>query len=177
MSRQRILVVEDDPFIAMDIEAAMLDHLGDRAEIIVTDNLGDAHGVAEKQVDCALLDVDVIGGKTFDLARRFRQRGTPFAFVSGSLPSDLPSELAGAAFLRKPFRPRDIVGFVLSALPVSWTNRDDGEGEDGGGGPGGPPNGGMSGGSMPPPSMPPPSMPHGGGGASAAGPAHKASQD
>ncbi|WP_439574030.1 response regulator [Phreatobacter sp.] len=100
----------------MDIEAAVMDHLGDRTEIIVTNNLREAQGLAADAVHCALLDVDVIGGKTFDLARELRQRGTPFAFVSGSLPSDLPEELSGAAFVRKPFRPRDIVGFVSTAL-------------------------------------------------------------
>lgn len=138
MSRQRILVVEDDPFIAMDIEAAMLDHLGDRTEIIVTDNLREAEGLAADKVDCVLLDVDVIGGKTFDLARELRERGTPFAFVSGSLPTDLPSELSGAAFVRKPFRPRDIVGFVRSTLPAQTGSKDRDDA------PGGPSNGSMS---------------------------------
>lgn len=138
MSRQRILIVEDDPFIAMDIEAAMLDHLGDRTEIVVTDNLREAEGLAADRVHCVLLDVDVIGGKTFDLARELRERGTPFAFVSGSLPTDLPAELSGAAFVRKPFRPRDIVGFVRSALPAE-------AGQDGTvNAPGGPSNGSMS---------------------------------
>lgn len=133
MSRQRIVVVEDDPFIAMDIEAAMLDHLGDRTEIIVTDNLREAQGLVEEAVHCVLLDVDVVGGKTFDIARQLRERGTPFAFVSGSLPADLPPELREVAFVRKPFRPRDIVGFVRSALPPG--------GDDA---PGGPTNGSMS---------------------------------
>ena len=36
--------------------------------------------------------------------------------------SDLPEELSGAAFVRKPFRPRDIVGFVSTAL----VSQDDG---------------------------------------------------
>jgi DNA-binding response OmpR family regulator len=133
MSRQRIVVVEDDPFIAMDIEAAMLDHLGDRTEIIVTDNLREAQGLVAEAVHCVLLDVDVIGGKTFDIARQLRQRGTPFAFVSGSLPTDLPPELREAAFVRKPFRPRDIVGFVRSALPEPAGDE----------APGGPSNGSM----------------------------------
>jgi len=58
----------------------------------------------------------VVGGKTFDIALKLRQRGTPFAFVSGSLPSDLPEELSGATFVRKPFHSRDILGFVTTAI-------------------------------------------------------------
>lgn len=116
MTKQRILIVEDDPFIAMDIEMAVADGLNGNAEVIVVDSLRDAQALTEAGLNCALLDVDVIGGKTFDIALRLHRRGTPFAFVSGSLPADLPTELDGAAFVRKPFHPRDILGFVTSAL-------------------------------------------------------------
>ncbi|KAF0121824.1 MAG: two component response regulator [Xanthobacteraceae bacterium] len=116
MVRQRILIVEDDPFIAMDIEAAVLEDLGPRTEVIVVDSLREAQAVAVDAVDCALLDVDVVGGKTFEVALKLREHGTPFAFVSGSLPSDLPAELTGATFVRKPFHSRDILGFVSAAI-------------------------------------------------------------
>lgn len=116
MDRQRILIVEDDPFIAMDIEAAVAESLGNAADIVVVDSLREAQALADGLVDCALLDVDVVGGKTFDIALDLRRRGTPFAFVSGSLPADLPAELSSAAFVRKPFHARDIVGFVRRAL-------------------------------------------------------------
>jgi DNA-binding response OmpR family regulator len=127
MDKQRILIVEDDPFIAMDIEAAVLDDLGHETEVIVVDSLREAQSLAEDDVDCALLDVDVVGGKTFDVALKLRARGTPFAFVSGSLPSDLPQELAGTVFVRKPFHSRDILGFVTRVLKA------DGPGPSGGG--------------------------------------------
>jgi DNA-binding response OmpR family regulator len=119
MSRQRILIVEDDPFIAMDIEAAVIDDLGDQTEVVLADSLCTAQPLADGLVDVALLDVDVIGGKTFEIALALHRRGTPFAFVSGSLPADLPLELLGAAFVRKPFHSRDILSFVKSALRPS----------------------------------------------------------
>lgn len=116
MGKQRILIVEDDPFIAMDIEAAVLEDLGPRTEVIVVDSLREAQVFADDEVHCALLDVDVVGGKTFEVALKLRERGTPFAFVSGSLPSDLPAELTGATFVRKPFHSRDILGFITAAI-------------------------------------------------------------
>lgn len=116
MNRHRVLIVEDDPFIAMDIEAAVSENLGDTTEIFVVDSLRDAQAMTEGSIDVALLDVDVVGGKTFEIALDLIRRGTPFAFVSGSLPADLPPELGSAAFVRKPFHARDIVGFVRSAL-------------------------------------------------------------
>lgn len=100
----------------MDIEAAVAESLGDTTEVVVADSLREAETLAEGLVDCALLDVDVVGGKTFDIALDLRRRGTPFAFVSGSLPADLPAELGSAAFVRKPFHAHDIVGFVQGAL-------------------------------------------------------------
>jgi len=125
MSRQRILIVEDDPFIAMDIEAAVIDHLGDQTEILLADSVRTASSLADDQVHVALLDVDVIGGKTFEIALSLHRRGTPFAFVSGSLPADLPHELHGAAFVRKPFHARDILSFVKSALNRSSNDNAD----------------------------------------------------
>lgn len=125
MARQRILIVEDDPFIAMDIEAAVIDDLGDQTEILLADSLRVASSLADDRVNVALLDVDVIGGKTFEIALELHRRGTPFAFVSGSLPTDLPRELHGAAFVRKPFHARDILSFVKTALGRSSNDNSD----------------------------------------------------
>ncbi len=116
MPEIRILIVEDDPFIAMDLEMAVSDQFGDRAELIVVESLEDAHRAVASPIYCALLDIDVIGGKTFDVAASLMSKGTPFAFVSGSAPHEVPQALRQARFLRKPFSTRDIANFVSSAL-------------------------------------------------------------
>lgn len=116
MSEIRILIVEDDPFIAMDIESAVSETLGDKAKLIVVESLSKARSAADTQISCALLDVDVVGGKTFEVAASLKAKGTPFAFVSGSSPSDLPNELRDARFVRKPFSTGEIVTFVCDAL-------------------------------------------------------------
>ena len=67
-------------------------------------------------MSCALLDIDVVGGKTFEVAANLLQRGTPFAFVSGSTPGDVPEPLRNVRFLRKPFSTRDITSFVSAAV-------------------------------------------------------------
>ena len=118
MSDIRILIVEDDPFIAMDIEAAVSEQLGDRAELVVVESLSQARIAADKPVSCALLDIDVVGGKTFGIAASLRAKGTPLAFVSGSAPSDVPAELRDVRFLRKPFSTGEIVRFVCNAVKV-----------------------------------------------------------
>lgn len=116
MADIRVLIVEDDPFIAMDIESAVADQLGADAELIVVESVEEARRIAERELSCALLDIDVIGGKTFDVARRLQQAGIPFAFVSGSAPSEVPAPLRDARFLRKPFSIREVATFVMNAI-------------------------------------------------------------
>lgn len=116
MAATRVLIVEDDPFIAMDLETTINDRLAGKAELIVVGSLEEAGRAVQAPVSFALLDVDVIGGKTFALAERLTRDGTPFAFVSGSVPADLPVPLRTAPFIRKPFSPPEILRLVESAL-------------------------------------------------------------
>ena len=111
-----ILIVEDDPFIAMDIESAVSEELGDEAELVVVESLSQARRAADQPLDCALLDIDVVGGKTFAIAARLRAKGTPLAFVSGSAPSEVPPELRDVRFVRKPFSAGELGRFVSKAL-------------------------------------------------------------
>ncbi|HEV7257454.1 MAG TPA: response regulator [Bosea sp. (in: a-proteobacteria)] len=116
MSDIRVLIVEDDPFIAMDIESAVAEQLGAAAELIVVESVTQAHRASASKLSCALLDIDVVGGKTFDVAASLLESGTPFAFVSGSTPSDVPEPLRAVPFLRKPFSINEIASFVSDAV-------------------------------------------------------------
>ena len=116
MADIRVLIVEDDPFIAMDIESAVAEQLGDSVELIVVESVAEARRMPAKQLACALLDIDVVGGKTFDVASALQETGTPFAFVSGSAPHEVPPTLRGVRFLRKPFSTREVAAFVKSAV-------------------------------------------------------------
>lgn len=116
MADIRVLIVEDDPFIAMDIESAVAEQLGGEAELIVVESVAAARRAAADKLSCALLDIDVVGGKTFDVASTLLQTGIPFAFVSGSAPHEVPTPLRTAHFLRKPFSTRDVAAFVVNAI-------------------------------------------------------------
>ncbi len=116
MADIRILIVEDDPFIAMDIETAVAEQLGDGVELIVVESVAEARRMTGRQLACALLDIDVVGGKTFDVASALQEIGTPFAFVSGSAPHEVPPSLRDVRFLRKPFSTREVAAFVKSAV-------------------------------------------------------------
>uniref|UniRef100_A0A9E7ZJX6 Response regulator n=1 Tax=Bosea sp. NBC_00436 TaxID=2969620 RepID=A0A9E7ZJX6_9HYPH len=118
MADIRVLIVEDDPFIAMDIESAVADQLGDGVELIVVESVAEARRMTAEPLACALLDIDVVGGKTFDVASALQDIGTPFAFVSGSAPHEVPAALRGVRFLRKPFSTREVAAFVKNAVAL-----------------------------------------------------------
>lgn len=100
----------------MDIESAVAEQLGDEAELIVVESVAAARKAAADRLSCALLDIDVVDGKTFEVASTLLETGIPFAFVSGSAPHEVPKPLRAAHFLRKPFSTRDVATFVLSAI-------------------------------------------------------------
>lgn len=116
MAGIRVLIVEDDPFIAMDIESAVSEELGGDAELIVVESVSQARRAVDQPIDCALLDIDVIGGKTFAIAASLRAKGTPLAFVSGSAPSEVPPELRDVRFVRKPFSAGELGRFVSKVV-------------------------------------------------------------
>ena len=117
--RMRILILEDDPWIATDLQA-ILESEGH--EIVDSlSSLDEAYRHLDDDFDCALLDIDVIGGKSFGVAEALAERRIPFAFVSASQPSDLPQALRQAAFVAKPFEERTLLDSIdhlsLNRLP------------------------------------------------------------
>jgi DNA-binding response OmpR family regulator len=109
----RILILEDDPFIALDLQSILE---ADGHEVVgVFDSIDDAYEHIEDSFDYALLDVDVVGGKSFGVASALVQRRIPFAFVSASSPGDLPHSLRQAAFIPKPFEEKAILESLSDA--------------------------------------------------------------
>jgi CheY-like chemotaxis protein len=111
----RILILEDDPFIALDLQA-ILENEGH--EIVgLFDSIGEAYEHLEDGFDYALLDIDVVGGKSFGIAAALAERRIPFAFVSASHPAELPQSLRQVAFIPKPFEERAILQSLGQADP------------------------------------------------------------
>jgi DNA-binding response OmpR family regulator len=103
----RVLIVEDEPVIALEIESLVLERLPD-AEIVVAASVCEAQTAIAEPVALALLDIDVTDGKTYPLALQLQLKKVPFAFVSGADRSDAPQELCDAFQVMKPFSPTDI---------------------------------------------------------------------
>jgi DNA-binding response OmpR family regulator len=106
----RILILEDDPFIALDLQAIVE---GEGHFASVCGSIAEARRSADDDIDFALLDVDLPDGKSFELASSFRARRIPLAFVTGSKRSEVPADLADTPFVAKPFAEASI----LACLP------------------------------------------------------------
>lgn len=111
---KRILVVEDEPLIAM----SLMDDLADLGCRVV----GPAHSVADarilldaESIDAALLDGNLSGQRVDELAACLTQAGAPFAFVTGYGREALPAGFQHARVVQKPFT-REQIATALVAL-------------------------------------------------------------
>jgi DNA-binding NtrC family response regulator len=117
MHARRILIVEDDPMVALDLEEIVLGLADGMVQVAMAASVREAQrALATTSFDAALLDIDVLDGKTFDLAVSLHQRGMPFAFISGSRPDELPPELHAVPFVPKPYDPAEIEDTLRAKL-------------------------------------------------------------
>jgi CheY-like chemotaxis protein len=111
----RILILEDDPFIALDLQSILE---GEGHEVVgVFGSLVEARDHLEDGFDYALLDIDVVGGKTFGIAEELLVRQIPFAFVSASRPNEVPPFLRQASFIPKPFEETTLLRSIAQIEP------------------------------------------------------------
>jgi CheY-like chemotaxis protein len=106
MKMLHILIVEDEPLIAMDLEIVITEIV--TATVVVEPSVAATKNVLHEALDFAFLDIDVTNGKTLEIAHILERNNVPFAFVSGSPQEELPSDLRSAPFIPKPFCPAQI---------------------------------------------------------------------
>jgi DNA-binding response OmpR family regulator len=108
----RLLIVEDEPLVAFDLEHALTQ--ADYHVVATVDRYRDAMAVIEAQpLDLILSDVRLTGERDgVDLARAVKPRGIRLMFVTASCPVDAPDLSIGC--LAKPYGHREL----LDALSV-----------------------------------------------------------
>jgi CheY-like chemotaxis protein len=112
--KRNILVIEDEPLIAMMLEAE-LESLGIHV-IGPVANLKAALQLTEStDLDAALVDLNISGEYTTAVADKLHTRNIPFIFVSGyAAPAGLLHR--DVPFLRKPFTQTDLRLALISLL-------------------------------------------------------------
>lgn len=118
----RVLVVEDNPILACDIDDALRESGVD----VVGPALDLESGLAlvsedtlEDTLDGAILDIDIGGQPVWPIARRLKGCGVPFVFVSGDCALGLPSDFSDAVCLDKPAATEAILTSVAQIVKTA----------------------------------------------------------
>ncbi len=97
-----MLVVEDEALIAMMAED-LLEALGHQV-VATAATLADAHAACESAAfDAALLDVNLNGDSSMELATVLKARGVPFAFTTGYGAGGIDPSHTDMPVLTKPY--------------------------------------------------------------------------
>lgn len=114
--RPRVLVVEDEFIIALDLSETVQD-LGYELDGPYSDRRNALASIGDELPDCAILDVFTADGEVYPLADRLSEAGVPIIFHSGHVP---PEELKGrypeAHACAKPCPPDRLIDALQDAV-------------------------------------------------------------
>ena len=115
LSNARILIVEDEYYLADDLARALtrqgaevVGPVGalDEAEILV----------GQGNFDCAILDINLRGEMAFPLADRLEAKGIPFIVASGYNSAAIPERFLAFPRIEKPFNPTEVIAAIPHLL-------------------------------------------------------------
>ena len=127
-----VVLLEDEYLIALDAKDN-LEALGVRNIQVVNTLAGAAQVAQTGEIDVAVLDLNINGEMSLEVAEMFRKRGIPIVFASGyELRNRIDPDLEEAAVhLRKPYTCESLKDALEAALskPVGGTATPDAEKE------------------------------------------------
>jgi DNA-binding NtrC family response regulator len=116
MIGQDVLIVEDQPLIAMDIEQNMLEMGASRVRMVSSVRDGLAQ-IALSKPTFALLDIDLGGETAIELADELARLSVPFIFITGLDNSvAVPQQHADKPRIDKPFDPETLAKAVAARI-------------------------------------------------------------
>jgi PAS domain S-box-containing protein len=115
---RRILIVEDEPLLAMELETN-LHALGCKTLRAAATLDAAKAAIADSECDAALVDVNLAGPQADELAVALTRKNIPFAFVIGYGREGLPAGFKEAAILSKPFGKEELLGVFAQLLQPS----------------------------------------------------------
>jgi CheY-like chemotaxis protein len=115
LAGRRVLVVEDEAMVTMLLRE-MLEDIG--CEVVGSaSRLNDAVEKARSlSFDLAILDVNLNGERTFQIADLLAERGVGFVFATGYGGGSVPASFGKRPVLQKPFHQEDLERAMRAAL-------------------------------------------------------------
>lgn len=110
----RVLLLEDEVLIAMDVEQLCLDN--GAATVKTVRDLAETEAANPALFDIAIVDLRLGGQSTLGFARRLNEMDISFIFASGYTDiKEIAQECPGAIFVPKPYSGNDLIDAVAAA--------------------------------------------------------------
>jgi CheY-like chemotaxis protein len=117
VSRKLVLLVEDEPFIALDVE----DHLRKAGARVITAGHLDAALYMTEHPDLsgAIVDLRLGADSAMPICRRLAQRNLPFVVHTGYAADAVQREWPSVPIIQKPATPEEITDILLRSLSAA----------------------------------------------------------
>lgn len=112
----RVLVLEDEFLIAMDVEQLCRDH--GAADVVIIPSLDSpaAVDIGGSNYDVAVIDLRLRGQSTLDFARGLAARGVPFIFATGLADDqEISRDFPSVHVVSKPYRGPELIEAMAKA--------------------------------------------------------------
>ncbi|HVW55606.1 MAG TPA: response regulator [Rhizobiaceae bacterium] len=110
----RVLILEDEYLIALDVEQLCRDHGAE--DVSISRGIPDVPEGIPTPFDIAILDLMLNGETTLPFAERLHARGVPFIFATGY--ADATEKFAmfsGVPVVGKPYSSEELIGALVEA--------------------------------------------------------------
>ncbi len=116
ISGRRILLVEDEPLVAM----MMSQMIGDLGATVIGPfgTVSEALAASSDDLDAAVLDINVAGELVYPLAERLATSGTPMVFLTGYDAKSVDDRFIQADVLTKPIAEADLASCLASIFDI-----------------------------------------------------------
>lgn len=118
--KPHVLIVEDDFLQAANLAEVVQQDLA--AQPLAVSTVSEAMKVIPDNIKLAILDIEVMDGKSYPAARKLLQNDIPVIFVSANAKTSLPDDLKEVPFISKPFVPGNLVRLSRTLNPALATS-------------------------------------------------------
>jgi signal transduction histidine kinase/CheY-like chemotaxis protein len=118
LSALRLLIVEDESLIALDLVARLELAGADVAAPVSTEKQA-LRVIEDGHFDCALLDANLHGRPVHEIAAALTRRKIPFVFITGYGRTGLPTSFQQAPVLSKPVNDEQLLDAITGVVPRS----------------------------------------------------------
>jgi CheY-like chemotaxis protein len=110
--KPHVLVLEDNFIISMDFAGLVTEDL--HAIPVLASSVASALKLIPDDIDLAFLDIDVVDGLSYPVAKKLKENEIPFIFISGRNRDLLPVEFRESPFISKPASAHKMVQLAKS---------------------------------------------------------------